>query len=378
MQGQPADGPPLPWVVLGVGTSKRTRGLQAALAQAGRAPARIVEWRDWLAARTAVSSPLDDARPVPCRFKIEPPGDDPQVHLALLHLGCSRLGRAPCPAPEHGELLATDAWFAGFEEVLQVLSRQLAGRPHLQVFNAPRDIRLMTDKLACQQHLQQHGTPTPLLLGPVSDYGHLQALMGAHGLDRAYVKARYGSSAAGVIAYRRNRRGQEQASTSAQHVDGPGGRTRLFNVKRIRSYHRPTEIRAVIDAVAAQGAYAEAWVPKPRSGSGHYDLRVLTLGQRAAHRVARVGQRAMTNLHLDSQRADPAALLKPGQLALMERTAEHAATAFDGSRGIGFDLVVNGSDAHVLEANAFGDLLPGLLWQGGDPYAVALREDLAA
>ena len=30
--------------------------------------------------------------------------------------------------------------------------------------------------------------------------------------------------------------------------------------------------------------------------------------------------------------------------------------------------------AHVLEANAFGDLLPGLLWQGLDTYGLHMRD----
>jgi hypothetical protein len=353
-----------PWVVLGVADSKRTRGLTAASAACGVA-VQWVDWRDWLADPGA----LDAALQAPCRFKIEPPGDDPVAHLQLLHDGCALLGRSPVDAPERGELLAADAWFAGFSRALQRLARQLAALPHVQVVNAPDDILAMTDKLACQQRLQAHEVPTPPLLGTVRNHDHLMALLDAHGTDRVFVKARYGSSAAGVVAYRRNRRGQQQATTTAQmHGDG----RRLFNVKRISSYRQADEVRRVIDLVAAQEAYAEVWIPKPRCGNGHFDLRVLTFAGRAAHRVARIGQRPMTNLHLDSARADPAQLLTPDDLTAMTTTAERAARAFAHSTVIGFDLVAQRGRAHVLEANAFGDLLPGLLWQGRDTYATAL------
>lgn len=351
--------------MLGVGGSKRSRGLQAARAALGLAPAQLVEWRDWLAQPERLSQALAE----PCDFKIEPPGDDAQAHLQLLHEGCDVLGRPRCDAPERGELLATDAWFHGFAGAMARLAVLLADAPEVRVVNAPADIVAMTDKLACQHRLQAHAVPTAALLGPVDGYDALRALLDAHGLDRVFLKARYGSSAAGVVAYRRNRRGGEQATTSAALVASPGGAARLFNVKRLRCYQRPAEIRQVVDGVAAQQAYAEAWLPKPRCGAGHFDLRVLTLDGRAAHRVARIGQRTMTNLHLDSQRGDAAALLAPDEQRLLEATAEHAATAFPGSRLIGFDVVVRGASARVLEANAFGDLLPGLLWQGQDTHA---------
>ena len=45
--------------------------------------ARVLEWRDWLA-RPAL---LETALSQPCRFKIEPPGDDAVAHVQLLRVG---------------------------------------------------------------------------------------------------------------------------------------------------------------------------------------------------------------------------------------------------------------------------------------------------
>lgn len=347
--------------------SKRVRLLQAARAQLGLPAARVLAWRDWLDQPDL----LDAAFAQPCVFKIEPPGDDPGAHLHLLQDGCRLLDRAPSLRPDHGELLAMDAWFAGFSAALARLARQLAGLPRARVINAPGEIALMTDKLACQRHLAAQGVWTPSLLGAVHGYDHLQALLDEHGMDRVFLKPRYGSSASGVVAYRRNRAGRQQATTSAGIVR-TGGAVRLFNVKRIARYERAADIGALVDALAAQEMYAEAWLDKPRCGDDHYDLRAVAIAGQCAHRVARMGAQMMTNLHLDNQRGDPATLLDAADMAALEATVLQAARAFPASGVAGYDLVVRRGQAHVLEANAFGDLLPGLLWQGQDTYAAQL------
>lgn len=351
-------------VLLGVAGGKRIRLTQQARSAAGLPPAEVLEWRDWLAAPERLSSMLEQ----PCVFKVDAPGDDPAVQARLLAEGCIAEGIA-VPGPlEHGEIAVSGAWFKGLERALQCLEQQLATVPHVRVMNAPREALLMTDKLACQQHLAKHDVPVAQVLGIVEGYDHFQSLLDQHDLDRAFIKTRYGSSASGVVAYRRNRRGGEQATTSAQLVHGSNG-TRLYNCKRMSRYHHGTDVRSLVDLLARQQAYAEAWLPKPRAGNGHYDIRILTLGGQPAHRVARIGTRMMTNLHLDNRRAAVDSLLDAASSAALERVARQAAQAFPASHVIGLDLVAQRGEAHVLEANAFGDLLPGLLWQEQDTYA---------
>ncbi len=360
----------MPFTLLATQGSKRVRLMQAARAQLRLPPAQVLEWRDWLAQPALLEAALRQ----PGWLKIEPPGDDPAAHLLLLQAGCRLLERPPVAAPALGELLAMDAWFAGFSNAMQGLARQLATFPAIRVFNAPAEISLMTDKLACQRHLAAHGVPIPALLGPVHGYDHLQSLLQEHDLDRVYLKPRYGSSASGVVAYRRNKAGRQQATTSATLATQPraDGQTRLFNVKRMARYESEHDIAALVDALAAQELYAEAWLNKPRCGDSHYDLRVVTLAGQPAHRVARIGKQMMTNLHLDNRRGDAAGLLNAADLAALEATSAQAARAFPHSHVTGYDLVVRQGQAHVLEANAFGDLLPGLLWQGIDTYTAQL------
>jgi hypothetical protein len=61
------------------------------------------------------------------------------------------------------------------------------------------------------------------------------------------------------------------------------------------------------------------------------------------------------------------------------RTCERAAAVFPDSLHLGVDLLVApGYRRHaVLEANAFGDLLPGVLSEGLDTYEAEVRAVLA-
>ena len=354
----------LPFVLLGVGSGKRVRLMQAARQQLGLAPAVLIEWSRWLAQPALLEAALAQ----PCEFKIESPGDDPALHHQLVREGAQALGCGVPPAPEFGELSVSPAWFAGLSAAMERIAALVADRPHVRVLNAPRELLLMTDKLRCQQHLIAHQVATPRLLGPVGGYAHLRAIMDEQCLSQVFVKARYGSSASGVIAYRRNRRGAEQATSSAHLLHGADG-ARLYNVKRLRRYDRPADIVQLVDLLAGQQAYAEAWLPKPRCANGHFDVRMLTLAGQPAHRVARMGTRMMTNLHLGNQRAAIDSLLAAADQLALEHAARAAAAAFPASHVIGLDIVVRRGQAHVLEANAFGDLLPGLLHNGWDSYA---------
>ncbi|KQV82422.1 hypothetical protein ASD15_10320 [Massilia sp. Root351] len=358
----------LPFVLLGVGSGKRVRLMQAARGGLGLAPAVLVEWSAWLGQPALLEAAL--ARP--CVFKIESPGDDPALHHQLVREGARAFGCAAPPAPEFGELAVSPIWYAGLSTAMARIAALVAGRPHVRVLNAPDELLLMTDKLRCQQHLIAHQVPAPRLFGPLDGYAHLRAIMDQHCLNQLFVKARYGSSASGVIAYRRNSRGAEQATSSAHLVAGAGG-ARLYNVKQLRRYHRQDDIVQLVDLLAGQQAYAEAWLPKPRCANGHFDVRMLTLAGQPAHRVARMGTQMMTNLHLGNQRAQTDSLLAAPDQLVLEHAACLAAAAFPASHVIGLDIVVRRGHAHVLEANAFGDLLPGLLHKGWDSYAGQLQ-----
>jgi hypothetical protein len=91
----------------------------------------------------------------------------------------------------------------------------------------------------------------------------------------------------------------------------------------------------------------------------------------------------MTNLHLLNERGVwPQVLERMGDAAWDDarRTCERAMACFPGSLYAGIDLLI-GTDHRrhaVLEVNAFGDLLPGVLWDGVDTYTGEILSVLSA
>jgi hypothetical protein len=71
--------------------------------------------------------------------------------------------------------------------------------------------------------------------------------------------------------------------------------------------------------------------------------------------------------------------MPPDAWQAVRRTCEAAADVFPGSLHLGVDLLLTpGYRRHaVLEGNAFGDLLPGVLSEGVDTYEAEIRAVLA-
>jgi hypothetical protein len=362
-------------LLLGHAGSRRARLLQQACATRELA-VDVLDWNDFIAAPQRLAQRVQESPPR--WLKIDSPGEDSACALALRHIGWQRNGAhgAPPAALLHGEQAAQSLWYAGFEAMLDQIDaalRDAAARPRL--LNSTAGIRGMMDKFQCQHVMSRHAR-VPQQLGLVHSLQQFEAERPARDWPRVFIKPRYGSSAAGVIALQRLRDGRLSAMSPARvAVDG-----RLFNHLRPRRYTGRSEITALVDAVAAQGAYAEAWVSKPRAPAphlGHYDLRVIAHAGRAHQRIARIAQVPMTNLHLGNARAAPDWLDEPAQHALEIQIAA-AAAAFPACHSIGFDLICGNRGITLLEANAFGDLLPGLHHAGRETYddqAELMRRD---
>ncbi|WP_115555178.1 STM4014 family protein [Xanthomonas arboricola] len=348
--------------------SRRIAALQQALQAQGQPAATAFDYLQLL----DTAAPLQDwlARHPAALVKLESPGEAPALHQALIVRGWHCLGRpGPAPAPlAHGELAHQHLWHAGFADLLATL-------PAARYLNPPADLLAMTDKLGCQQRLAAAGVSVPALLGTVESYAGLRECLQASGCTQAFLKPRYGSSGAGVLAYRWHRDGRQIASGSAELVV-QDGQVRVFNALRQRRYTRTDEIAPLVDAIAAQGAYLEQWIPKPRAPGlpgYHYDLRVVAFDGAARQRVARASRGPLTNLHLGNRRLPAQAWHSADVDAAVASTVAQAASVFADSRMIGFDLIQRAGRCHVLEANGFGDLLPELRWQGRTTY-----EDQAA
>jgi hypothetical protein len=348
-------------LLVGSSSSRRATLLGVALARRGGRLA-VLEWRELLDADADLQALISAHRGQHAWCKIETPGDDVELDSLLIRRGAALAGVEP-PAPlSHGELAVQHLRFRGLADVLAQMREPLAG---FRLLNGIDDIISMCDKLACQRRLQAHGVAIPPLLGDVTDFDSLEAQWPSREHPALFVKARYGSSAAGVVALRRHPDGRVAAYSSARR-DAAG---RIHNHLRVMRYTDRALVKALIDSLARQHAYAETWITKPRLPNGRdysWDLRLVTASGRARQRIARLSRSPMTNLHLGNRRAAPDWLsdIETGRL---EATALAAARAFPASHSIGFDIHP-GSLPRVLEANAFGDLLPGLLIDGASTY----------
>jgi hypothetical protein len=122
---------------------------------------------------------------------------------------------------------------------------------------------------------------------------------------------------------------------------------------------------------------AQTWIPKAGWKGHRMDLRILAIAGKAAHVVPRLSKSPFSTLQLGAKRGDAAELrMETGEAnwARALSAAESAAAAFPNSLHAGVDVAMTPGwrKAAVLEVNAFGDLLPGVLHEGRDTYLCEL------
>jgi glutathione synthase/RimK-type ligase-like ATP-grasp enzyme len=372
---------PAPFVIVGNAGNRRVELFQGALAAGGLPPARLITYRDLIAGRVT----LPEAVTAGSILRIESPGKDSDVERDLLlagadvpddagfaHISREELQRLPL---EKGLILYPRQWYLGYCRVLAEIDRQRALCPEHTLMNHPDDIAAMFDKRACHRRMSAAQIAVPRGLGSVGSYDELIVAMRRERCPRVFVKLAHGSSASGVVALQISQR-QQLATTTVELVQS-GGQLQLYNSRRLRSYRDPHEIAMLINALCRHGVHVEQWLPKAGIDGRTCDLRVVVIGGRIRHVVVRLSRGPMTNLHLLNARGSFEALLAHMGKAAWEsasRTCLAAMACFPHSLYAGIDLLISpGYQRHaVLEINAFGDLLPGILHEGEDTYSAEI------
>lgn len=378
----PTPNNPPAFVVVGNPGCPRVVFFQAALARCGLPSAGLVSYADLIAGRATLEQVVTPGAVV----RLESPGRDFDVEKALLAAGAdepdadgpTRISREEAGRLtfDKGRIWYPRQWYLGFRAVLRRIAEQLSRCPPHRLLSPPGDVEMLFDKPRCQDRFAQADIPVPRSLGPVRSYEELRERMGEAGCNSVFLKIAHGSSASGVVAYRVAGDRQE-ALTTAEMVHGDG-ELRLYNSRLIRRYHEPSEVADLIDALAREGVQVEEWLPKAVLDENLFDLRVVVIGGEARHVVVRTGPGPMTNLHLGNRRGDLSAVVArmgtDGWQAA-RRTCERAAAVFPRSLLLGIDLLITPDYRRfaVLEANAFGGLLPGILSEGEDTYEAEVR-----
>lgn len=351
-----------PWVVIGNPENRRVIGFVEALAREGQPPPTVIAWSALLHSL----APLEALPATPHVVRIDSWGESFEVERGLLALG--GFPEAEQLVEARGEVIAPHVSFAGMRARLEALHAFFTTRPSWRVLTPPLDVLELFDKRLTHRRFREAGLPVAEALDvvPTRPVEVLEALR-ARGWKQAFIKPAMGSSASGVLHLGFGPHGT-WIHTSLTEVD-----RRWFNDLRMVRLIGPKSIDAAMDFVLSMGAHVERAIPKARFDGAFFDLRVLCVAGEPSFVVMRSNRHQITNLHLGGKRGDVAALERacpPGSWNRMLDGCRAAAACYPGMLQLGLDVLLEpGLRTHrIIEANAFGDLLPRLERDGRDVY----------
>ena len=356
------------FVLIGNPENRRVHFFQEALRQAGQDAALVIPYLGILNGDCQLSDVLSDMHSDGVTVRVESPGENFAVEQKILALG--GLENALELEDERGRIYYPRLWFRGFSNLMASIAQQAN---KVDWFNHPDDIVSMFNKPLCKQMLHAYVLPS---LPEFSCYEEFFAYAEKESYCRFFIKLNSSSSASGVVAYEYNKRnGKEQAYSTVERAHGIDG-DRYYNSLKIKKYTVREEIRNILNFLFAQGAMVENWAPKAKHEDSSYDLRVVGIAGQRRHAIARLSRGPMTNLHLGNQRCAVDELELPSSTwqqidTLVEKTMQ----AFPRSLYAGLDILLprDGKTPVLLEANAFGDLLPNLLHNGENTYLAEIN-----
>lgn len=313
--------------------------------------------------------------------RLDSPQDDVPTGRCILRLGIAPMataGRTPLSAaeiarlvPARGELLHPLQWFLGFRRLLGELAKRWDG--HATWMSHPHAVATMFDKAACRRLWAAAGLPVPASPACPRAYDELRAhLQSPHA--RLFVKLRYGYSAAGAVALEWCGSRVRAITTVETAIDA--GRTRFLVCRRPRILLKETEIAQLINALAEHEIVVEQWLPKAQWKGLSFDVRVVLIRGRVAHVVGRASTAPFTNLNLGARRMSREVLMQHlRDWDALAALAEQAAACFPTAGTMGLDVLVRPCRRRLvlLEANAFGDYLPGLRYEELTTYEAAFH-----
>jgi len=159
---------------------------------------------------------------------------------------------------------------------------------------------------------------------------------------------------------------------------------RLYNSLRPRRYKDSKSIDRLLTFLLSEGSHIEEHIAKARIGSPprFFDTRMLTVAPgKVAFTVVRTSPHPVTNLHLGGARGTLEELEEAIPADVLAAAHESCAKVFAAHDclHIGIDVMFSAArDAHfILEANAFGDLLPNLERDGLSVFEWEIRAALS-
>lgn len=224
-------------------------------------------------------------------------------------------------------------------------------------FNEPLAIWTALDKRRCKEMLQSQGLPvTEMWPESITTADELRALIAWRHWPGAFVKPRFGSAAAGILAYRfAPKSGREVLYTCTAIQD-----KRLVNTKTLRRLEDRAEIAQLLEQILAGETVVERWYPKAQFQGRAYDLRAVVQFGQLDFLLARASKGPITNLQLNNGAVPVSQLqLAPETLAEIETVCLQALAVLPGLRYAGIDVLLEERTRkpYIVEVNGQGDLL---------------------
>lgn len=358
--------------LVGNAHSRRVQGFVAAAAREGCA-VDIVSYVDAISGRCPP--------PTGGVVRLDSPGEDAEAYRAILRAGIEPLrmaGGEPLGRDglerlkfARGAMLYPRQWYFGFRQTLHQLTIDWSA-PRIRWMSTPTAVSTTFDKLACLERWSN--LPTPHRFPQVWSYAELrEAVKQRHA--RLFLKLRYGYAAMGAVALEW-RDGNVRAITTVETCV-EGGAAKLYVSKKPQVLRREAEIAWLVDRLAAEELVIEEWLPKARWLGRPFDVRAIVIGGEVQHAVGRANASPFTNLNLNADRISRDDLMRylGERWPRMTELCVAAARELPDAGMLGIDVLVRpgGKEFALLEANAFGDYLPGLLHHGLSTWDAEVR-----
>lgn len=373
------------FLILGNPGNRRVTGFCEALRERGEPEPIVLSHRALLVEPEQLLAIPDE----PLLVRIDATGEDAAVEALLLARGFADAARLGCSSisphelaerggVRFGEIVAPRQHQLGFRRYLDQLQACFDQRPAWRVLQSTTSIAELFDKRVTSRRYAALGIPVPDFLDGIDSPEQLREQMLARRWPAVFVKLACGSSASCVALYH-YRPDRERVLTTVH--TRPDGR---FNSLRLQTLDEREPIDVLLEFLIAEGSQIEQAISKARIGSRVFDLRVLVIAGEPMFVVPRASPHPITNLHLGGIRLELAQVRDRISPHAWQRAMTSAREVFAAHQclHVGVDLLFESDfyDHRVIEANAFGDLLPGLERAGLSVYgweiAAALGDEL--
>lgn len=247
----------------------------------------------------------------------------------------------------------------GYEKLENYIKflKNIDSRDNIVFLNEPNAILNVLNKKVCKKILLNNNiATTPMLDDNITDIKGLRKLLLDKKVRNVFIKPKYGSGAAGIIAYRINfKKNEEIIYTSIKNYNG-----KWVNTKKIEKISGREKIEEIVNFVLYNEHIIEKWIPKSKLKDISYDLRVVYQFGKIVFMVARGSKSPVTNLHLNNQAISIEDLnLSQETIYKISNLCERAMKCFKGLNYAGIDILLKGRNLEpiIIEINGQGDLI---------------------